>query len=82
MIDDYICPMPAKWNEIYLILVRIWERQGRNPNDKPPVPLILAAWHETNNTKKQRWKETIKWMSDHNCDHLLLDIKDDEIFME
>ena len=82
MIDEYICPVPTKWNEIYHILVRIWEEQGRIPNDKPPIPLILAAWHESNNAKKQRWIETIKWMEDHDCSHLILNIKEEEMFKE
>jgi len=49
--NDYFCPIPVKWNEIYKSLLRVWEKCDLPDSDKPPVPLILAAWHEKNDEK-------------------------------
>jgi len=79
--DDYFCPMPMKWNEAYTSLLRVWEEAGRNPKDKPPVPLILAAWPNTPGFMKLlRWKETIAWAEKHNCPHLIPDMKEEGKF--
>jgi hypothetical protein len=60
--EDYMCPMPMKWNEVYSSLLKVWEREGQIQNDKPPVPLILAAWYKTPGIMKAiRWQETIQW---------------------
>ena len=70
-----------KWNEIYISLLEVWERYGNNPADKPPVPLILAAWHETPDIMKLlRWKDTIEWAEKHNILHLIPVLKDEEKF--
>lgn len=68
MEDDYFCPLPMKWNAIYDSLLRVWEEEGRIPANKPPVPLILAAWHSTSGIMKLlRWKETLEWAQRHGC---------------
>ena len=78
--DSYFCPIPTKWNDIYSALLRIWETAGSSPNDKPPIPLILAAWYDTPGLMKLlRWKDTISWAEKHNCAHLT-ELKDDEKF--
>jgi len=79
--EDYFCPMPTKWNEIYMSLVHVWKREGSIPAEKPPKPLILAAWHDTTESEKQlRWKETIYWVEKHNCEYLIPELKDEEKF--
>jgi hypothetical protein len=40
----FVCPKPMVWNDIYFSLCDI--AKARNLN-KPPVPLILAAWWDT-----------------------------------
>lgn len=81
MKNDYICPIPIKWNEIYTSLLNVWEQQGKNSEDKHPVPLILAAWHDTPGLMKSlRWKETIEWAKNHNCGYLIFDLKEEEKF--
>jgi len=79
--DDYFCPMPMIWNDIYTSLIRVWESEGKAPVDKPPVPLILAAWHDTPGLMKLlRWKDTIAWAEKHNCSHLIPDLKEEDTF--
>jgi hypothetical protein len=60
--DDFICPTPMRWNDIYTALLEVWRKGGSKPDDKPPVPLILAAWWECPPVaKKARWLETLDW---------------------
>ena len=78
---DFFCPMPIKWNEVYSSLLQVWSREGQEPRDKPPVPLILAAWHEATGIMKAiRWQETIEWAKRHNCSHLIPELKEEEKF--
>jgi hypothetical protein len=78
---DFFCPMPIKWNEVYSSLLQIWIREGQDPHDKPPIPLILAAWHEATGTMKAiRWQETIEWAKRHKCSHLIPELKEEEKF--
>lgn len=73
--------MPTKWNEIYTSLLEVCERYDKNQADKPPVPLILAAWHETPGLMKLlRWRDTIEWAEKHNVLHLIPVLKDEEKF--
>jgi len=79
--NDFICPMPQKWNEIYISLLKVWERGLARPDDKPPVPLILAAWHEsTDEQKKERWRTTIDWAYEYNCPELIPELGEVEKF--
>lgn len=79
--NQYFCPMPMKWNDIYKSLLSVWKEQGQKPEDKPPVPLILAAWHDTPGLMKiLRWKETIAWAEKHGVGHLIPELADDEKF--
>lgn len=54
-----ICPQPLKWHELYkLLLTRVCTEAG----SEPPLPLILAAWHETPGMMKMlRLEEHIRW---------------------
>jgi hypothetical protein len=66
--QDYFCPTPMVWDEIYTSLLKVWETEGEKPEDKPPVPLILAAWHDMPGLMKLlRWKDTIEWADKHLC---------------
>jgi hypothetical protein len=79
--DDYFCPMPMIWNDIYVSLLRVWEAEGKHPSKKPPVPLILAAWNDTPGLMKLlRWRETIEWADRHQCTHLIPKLKDEDKF--
>lgn len=79
--SSYFCPMPSKWNDIYTSLLRVWEEAGDDPKDKPPVPLILAAWYDTLGLMKLlRWKETIAWAEKHGCLHLIPELKEEDKF--
>ena len=81
MEDDYYCPMPIKWNEICQNLLDFWEKHGKENNDKPPIPLILAAWYDTPGLSKLlRWKETIEWAEKQNCQHLIPELNEEEKF--
>ncbi len=81
MQHDYFCPMPMKWNEIYMSLLKVWESLGSPQDDKPPIPLILAAWHETSGLQKLvRWRETLRWAEMHDCSHLIPELTVDERF--
>lgn len=48
--DNRVCPKPQKWNELWNLLPDR-ERVGLGWN--PPLPLMLAAWHETTDLEKQ-----------------------------
>ena len=79
--NDFFCPVPQKWNEIYTSLIGIWKGKKLSGDDKPPIPLILAAWHETTGLQKMmRWKETMEWATRHNCSHLIPELSNDEKF--
>jgi len=61
--NNRVCPMPNNWNKLYQMLdgkrrVGIgWE---------PPLPLILAAWHETSDLlKAKRLEEHLTTVPDN-----------------
>jgi len=73
-----ICPQASVWSDFYLGLKEIAERDSL---PSPPVPLILAGWaYSTDNEKMARWKQTIKWLSAHQLDHLLERISDSDMY--
>lgn len=54
--------VPKDWNKLYKKLA--YKRQIASGGWEPPLPLILAAWHETSPLEKQlRFKEHIEWAS-------------------
>lgn len=61
--NDRVCPVPTRWNELWEMLpgkVQI------GAGWKPPLPLILGAWHYTSNLeKKLRLNDHIAWAEDH-----------------
>lgn len=79
--NQYFCPLPAKWNEVYESLLQVWRKAALPESEKPPIPLILAAWHETTGMQKLlRWKETVEWAKKHECSHLIPELSDNEKF--
>ena len=57
--------IPKNWQRLYEMLADKKEKQSGGW--EPPLPLILAAWHETMLIEKQlRFKEHVQWAADHN----------------
>lgn len=74
--EDFICPVPMVWNEIYGNLCRIAEQRGL---PKPPVPLILAAWWDTPAMLKAlRWQETLEWAGEHDLRGQIPELTDEQ----
>jgi len=60
--ENRVCPRPMLWNDLYNILLKY------HKDDKPPIPLILAAWWEAPNLFKQlRLVDQIDWANSNNC---------------
>jgi hypothetical protein len=60
-----VCPAPMRWNELYGSLPGT-RREGLGW--EPPLPLILAAWHEASNSQKQeRFESHLRWAEDHGA---------------
>jgi len=56
--------IPCDWKKLYEMLAA--KKQKPSGGWEPPLPLILAAWHETMPIEKHlRFKEHIQWASDH-----------------
>jgi TPR repeat protein len=52
--------VPRDWNKLYKMLVN--RRQLPSGRWEPALPLILAAWHETDaDQKQQRFREHLEW---------------------
>lgn len=55
--------VPRDWNKLYKMLVN--RRQLPSSGWEPALPLILAAWHETDaEQKQQRFREHLEWAHD------------------
>ncbi len=58
--NNRLVPMPPYWNNIYGMLKSA--RQKPSGAWEPPLPLILAAWHDSSPIAKQlRFKEHLEW---------------------
>lgn len=77
MSNDFICPNPKRWNEIFNDLCKEYEKAIRlklphtvmeiRKAGGPPTPLILDGWWYSSNLEKSiRWKETIEWAEKNN----------------
>lgn len=53
-----VCPMPDAWNRLYGMLPGA-HRVGGGWN--PPLPLILAAWGSSDDSKRARFVEHIRY---------------------
>ena len=57
--------VPRDWNKLYKMLVN--RRQLPSGGWEPALPLILAAWHETDaDQKQQRFREHLEWAGTHD----------------
>lgn len=81
MQQDYICPNPRRWNEIFKDLCATYEIKtgmklpsnvvGIRESGGPPTPLILNGWVFSNdNDKRLRWRETLRWAEKQSLLHL------------
>ena len=58
-----VCPLPVHWNELWKMLPN---RKQVDAGWIPPLPLILAAWHETTNgSKRERLRDHLQWAYEH-----------------
>lgn len=63
--NNRLVPMPTQWNQLYGLLKNT--RQKTSGGWEPPLPLILAAWHDTMPIDKQlRFKEHLEWAQQHD----------------
>ena len=54
-----VCPLPPRWVELWELLP---ERVQVGAGWQPPLPLILAAWHDCSDLQKRlRLAEHIEW---------------------
>lgn len=59
-----VCPRPSLWNDFWELLL---DRKQDGAGWKPPLPLVLAAWHHTSDSEKRmRLEEHIRWADQHN----------------
>ena len=59
------CPNPWRWKELYDMLP---DTRRSGLGWAPPLPLILAAWHENPaRSKMLRLREHIEWADGHGC---------------
>ncbi|HBP86144.1 MAG TPA: hypothetical protein DD706_00440 [Nitrospiraceae bacterium] len=58
--NQRVVPMPQKWSALYQKLKGTWQKP--TGGWEPPIPLILAAWHDTSALEKQlRLREHLQW---------------------
>ena len=58
--NNRLVPMPPQWSQLYGLLKNT--RQKPSGGWEPPLPLILAAWHDSMPIEKQlRFKVHLEW---------------------
>lgn len=63
--NDRICPQPMLWQKLWEMLPN---RMQVGAGWEPPLPLILAAWHETPAMPKMlRLADHIAWAEKHSA---------------
>ncbi len=91
MKHDFICPNPARWDEIYNDLCKAYEASTEKKlpytvveiynASGPPTPLILNGWVFTNDDDKQkRWQETLLWAEKNSLLYLTKVEEQDKYF--
>jgi hypothetical protein len=61
--NSRVCPQPRRWNELWEMLPN---KVQVGAGWKPPLPLILTAWHHTSNLEKMmRLSDHIAWAHEH-----------------
>jgi hypothetical protein len=62
--NDRVCPLPMHWTRLWEMLP---DRVQVGAGWQPPLPLILAAWHDTPAMLKVlRMAERIEWAAKHD----------------
>jgi hypothetical protein len=63
--NNRVCPQPMLWQKLWEMLPN---RKQIGAGWQPPLPLILAAWHETPAMPKMlRLAEHIEWAEKHRA---------------
>lgn len=63
--NDRVCPQPMHWQKLWEMLPN---RRRVEAGWEPPLPLILAAWHDTPAMPKMlRLAEHIEWAEKHRA---------------
>ncbi len=63
--NNRVCPLPQQWNGLWEMLPN---RTQVGAGWQPPLPLILAAWHDTPAMLKMlRLAEHIEWAAQHGA---------------
>lgn len=79
----FISPTPKVWHIIHQSLVSYWENELNKQGSKPPIPLILAGWAFSEDWENRaRWEQTLKWVRENNCEHLIPDIAEEDKYYE
>jgi len=75
-----VCPKPALWGKLYLVLHKYAEANVCIP-EHPPRPLVLSGWNYSNDLeRKTRWEETVQWATTNNCMDLITGIPESEFY--
>jgi len=80
--DGRICPNPQEWTALWEMLPN---KKRIGPSWEPPLPLILAAWHDTPGLLKMlRLQEHIYFAAEHGVideiDIYLRSLKEEQWF--
>jgi len=61
--DGRVCPQPRHWQALWELLP---DKQRSGGGWSPPLPLILAAWHEATDAEKaERFHLHLAWAEKH-----------------
>jgi len=83
MSDNFLCPKPQKWNEIYQKLRVARDTSKESTIPQPPIPLILAGWWaSTNKDKHERWAQTLEWAKRYGFSELIPVLSADDSYFE
>lgn len=76
-----ICPQPGVWNDIHKALLNAKKERGDSSIPDPPIPLILAGWWASSDEdKRERWINTLKWAEQYGFIHLIPKMTDGECY--
>ncbi len=77
------CPLPRRWNAIYLALKNAWQTKTADEPElqHPPFPLILDHWAGSSDDEKfQRWEATLSWAEKWGLSELIPSLEEDECY--
>ena len=79
--NNRVCPNPHEWNKLWEALPN---RKRVDAGWSPPLPLILAAWWETTDEqKRQRLEQHIRWAYEHQdfekADMIIRSLSEDQL---